>query len=588
MAERRQCMQKKDNRFTNVLRLLTTAFGSYYPQLILIVVLGFFASLLEGLGISAIIPLFSFVTGGGGFASDTVTKVFSTIFAFVGLPYTFRYLLFFVGVLFVVRILALFAIQNVTARIIFGYERDMRERMFNATVNSNWPFLSMQKVGHLDQLLITNTTTSSQFFGMFSTAVLIITKTIAYIIIALNISHIIALLSFAVGAVLFFILQPMFRLNKKSSTEAESLNRRLAHFVSQHISGMKSVKSAGVEEALSKESASYFDSIRKMHVNIVTIRGFLEMGIQFTGLAFVAGVFAYMYRMPGFNFASFAVIVYAVNQIFMQIQTAQVQLHALSGMIPYLSRANTYQNDAEANAELIGGTNFTTITEGIEFQNVSFSYPGRGEVLSNVSFSVKQGQIVAIVGPSGVGKSTVADLLLRLIEPTTGLVLADGKDVRTISLTEWRRILGYIPQDPFLLNDSIRNNIAFYNPDLSLPGIIDSAKRANIHEFIESLPNGYDTHIGDRGVLVSGGQRQRIVLARLLARNPKVLILDEATSALDPESERAIIQSIENLRGEVTVFIIAHGGEMQSSADVAITLSGGRVATIANSSSARG
>ena len=581
-------MSSHSDKYANVLRLLVSAFGSYYRSLIFIVVLGFFASVLEGLGISAIIPLFSFVTGGGGFAADTVTRVFSTIFAFVGLPYTFRYLLFFVGTLFIVRILALFAIQNVTARIVFGYERDMRERIFTATVKSNWPFLSTQKVGHLDQILITNTITTAAFFGIFSTAVLIITKTIAYIVIAFNISHIIAFLSFIVGAALFFALQPLFRMNKNTSTEAERLNRSLAHFASQNVSGMKSVKSAGVEESVSKESSYYFETIRKVHVNIATIRGLLEMGIQFAGLAFVAGVFAYMYRMPGFNFASFAVIVYAVNQIFMQIQMAQVQLNALSGMLPYLSKARSYQDEAETNAESTGGINSATIAEGIEFRNVSFSYPRRGEVLSDISFSVKQGQIVAIVGPSGVGKSTVADLLLRLIEPASGTVLADGKDIRTVSLREWRKTIGYIPQDPFLLNDSIRNNIAFYDSELPLEAIIDSAKRANIHEFIESLPHGYDTHIGDRGVFVSGGQRQRIVLARLLARKPKVLILDEATSALDPESERAIIRSIENLRGEVTIFIIAHGGEMQSSADVAITLSGGRVVSVADSPSARG
>ena len=218
-------MSSHPSKVANVIRLLVSAFGSYYAHLSLIVILSFFASLLEGLGISAIIPLFSFVTGGGGFAADAVTRLFSEIFAFVGLPYTFRYLLFFVGILFVVRILSLFAIQNVTARIVLGYERDMRERIFGATLRSSWPFLSTQKVGHLDQLLLTNTTTTSQFFGMFSTGVLIMTKTITYVVIALNISHIIALLSLVVGAILFFVLQPLFRMNKKSSTEAERLNR---------------------------------------------------------------------------------------------------------------------------------------------------------------------------------------------------------------------------------------------------------------------------------------------------------------------------------------------------------------------------
>jgi len=218
---------------------------------------------------------------------------------------------------------------------------------------------------------------------------------------------------------------------------------------------------------------------------------------------------------------------------------------------------------------------------------VSFSYPDRESVLKNISFVVRRGQIVAVTGPSGVGKSTVADLILHLIEPTKGTIFADGEDIRTISLGSWRRAVGYIPQEAFLLNDSISNNIAFYDENMSKEQVVEAAKRANIHEFIESLPHKYDTHVGDRGVLISGGQRQRIVLARLLARKPSVLVLDEATSALDVESEQAIRKSIEKLRGEVTVFIIAHGGEMQAAADISITLENGHIARVVNTSSER-
>ena len=575
------------DRFLDTVRLLKAAFGAYYPHLTLIVVLGFFASILEGIGISAIIPLFSFVTGGSGLAGDTVTTLIGGIFTSLGIPYTFRLLLVFIGALFVIRIFALFAIQNVTASIVFGYARDMRARMFDATVSARWPFLSRQKVGHLDQLLITNTTNTSQFFGIFSTCVLIVTKAIAYIIVAVNISVPVAFLSFAVGALLFFVLKPLFGMNKRLSTEGEELNRTLAHFVSQHISGMKSIKSAAIESAIAGKIRLYFERIRKVQVHMVTIRGSLEMGIQFAGLAFVAGVFAYMYRSGNFNFASFAVIVYAVNQIFAQVQSAQVQLHALSSMLPYLSSADRYQKEAVLNAERSGGTHSASIQENIEFKNVSFSYPDRESVLKDVSFVVARGQIVAITGPSGVGKSTVADLILHLIEPTKGAIFADGEDIRTISLGSWRRAVGYIPQEAFLLNDSISNNIAFYDENMSKEQVVEAAKRANIHEFIESLPHKYDTHVGDRGVLISGGQRQRIVLARLLARKPSVLVLDEATSALDVESEQAIRKSIEKLRGEVTVFIIAHGGEMQAAADISITLENGHIARVVNTSSER-
>src|SRR3989338_6903390 len=566
-------------RLLNVARLLQAAFGAYALHITLIAVLGFFASLLEALGISAVIPIFSFVTGGSGAAADTITHIISGVFAYLHIPYTFRFLLLFVGTLFVVRTPALFAIQNVPARFVFGYERDMRKNMFRVTLMADWPFLSLQKAGHLDQLLLTNTTNTALFFGFFSTMVLIITKTIAYLVIAINISLPVARLSLLAGVLLFFVLKPLFRWNKVFSTEAEGLNRSVAHYVSQHLSGVKTVKALAVEGPVARTASRYFEGIRNVHVRITTLRGFLEMGAQFAGLAFVACVFAYMYRSGSFNFASFAIIVYAVNQIFAQVQSAQVQLHSLTSMIPYLQSAISHIRSARESGEREHGSIQFSFERDIEFRDVSFSYPKRTGTLDNISFRVPHGKIVAIVGPSGAGKSTIADLLLHLIEPSSGNILIDGRDLKEVSLHHWRKVVGYVPQEPFLLNDTIRNNIAFYDV-ISDDDMRKFAERANIHDFIETLPEKYDTHIGDRGVFLSGGQRQRIVLTRLLARKPKLLVLDEATSALDPESQTAIRKSIEKLRGEGTVIIIAHSGEMRDAADITITLEDGKVQNI--------
>lgn len=574
-------MPPLDIKLIGRLRLLQTAFGSYWPHILLIIVLGFFASILEGIGISAIIPLFSFVTGGGGQAADTITQIISHIFAFVGLPYTFRFLIIFVGALFVTRIIAVFAIQNISARIVYRYACDMRNKLFALTLKARWPFLSKQKVGHLDQLLLTNTTNTAQFFSFFSTAVLITTKTLTYIIVAVNISPVIAVLSLVAGVALTLVLKPIFYRNKVFSARSEELNRTIAHFVSQHISGMKVVKSLVAESPVAGAGGVYFEDFRALYVKMTTIRGLLEMGVQFVGLAFIAGVFVYMYRFSNFNFATFGIIVYAVNQIFTQVQAAQVQFHAISMMFPYLTSAFSHMHEAENNAEheSLGNKN-AHVSDRIEFRDVSFSYPQRKKTLLNISFTIKRGTIVGITGPSGAGKSTIADILLRLIEPVSGAIFVDGNDIRTISLFTWRKNVGYVPQDVFLLNDTIRNNIAFYDPRITEKDIIKFARLAHIHDFIQTLPDGYDTFIGDRGHFLSGGQRQRIVLARTLAREPQVLVLDEATSALDPESKRAIQESITELHGAITVVVIAHNDEIIDAADQVVVIADGKVAEI--------
>jgi ABC-type multidrug transport system fused ATPase/permease subunit len=166
--------------------------------------------------------------------------------------------------------------------------------------------------------------------------------------------------------------------------------------------------------------------------------------------------------------------------------------------------------------------------------------------------------MVGLIGPSGAGKTTIVDLILRLFHPTRGEILLDGCSINEIRINDWRKNIGYVSQDIFLKNDTIANNIKFYNDSITDEEMAKAAKMANIHDFIQSCPEKYDTVIGERGLLISAGQRQRIVIARILAKRPQILILDEATSALDNESEVKIQQVIEKLKNKVTVLLIAH------------------------------
>tara|TARA_B100000315_G_C14563213_1_gene581597 strand:- start:1415 stop:2239 length:825 start_codon:yes stop_codon:yes gene_type:complete len=226
--------------------------------------------------------------------------------------------------------------------------------------------------------------------------------------------------------------------------------------------------------------------------------------------------------------------------------------------VPYLNSLQDFESDVRKQQEADKGQGQFKFNRAIEFKNVFFNYEGGREVLNGLGFQISKGETIGLIGPSGAGKTTIVDLLLRLYQPKTGEILVDGIDVSLISMREWRKQIGYVPQDPFLLNDSIANNIKFYNPAITDVKMREAATLAQSIDFIESQPQGFETVVGDRGVLLSGGQRQRIVLAKILAQSPKILILDEATNALDAESEQAIKQTIKQLHGKMTIIIIAH------------------------------
>ena len=218
------------------------------------------------------------------------------------------------------------------------------------------------------------------------------------------------------------------------------------------------------------------------------------------------------------------------------------------------------------------------LDQGIRFNSVSFSYPdGNRDVLDNVDLDIRKGMTVAIVGASGAGKSTMADLIPRFYDVTGGSITIDGKDIRKVTISSLRSLMGNVNQDPILFNDTIFNNIAFGVEHATRDEVIAAAKIANAHDFIMEKEEGYDTNIGDRGIKLSGGQRQRISIARAVLKNPPILILDEATAALDTESERAVQEALERLMCNRTTLAIAHRLSTIKNADAIIVLDEGRI-----------
>jgi len=205
------------------------------------------------------------------------------------------------------------------------------------------------------------------------------------------------------------------------------------------------------------------------------------------------------------------------------------------------------------------GKDFEKLNDDIRFDGVGFSYGPEKKILSNATYVFPKGKMSAIIGPSGVGKSTIGDLLLGLIQPSEGKILINGVSLAEYSRSSWRKKVGFVSQETTVFHATIAENISCWDPSISQEKIELAAKTAQIHDFFASLPNGYKTVVGERGMRLSGGQRQRLAIARALARDPEILVFDEATSALDTESEKAVQNAIDGLSGEsLTIVVIAH------------------------------
>ncbi len=372
---------------------------------------------------------------------------------------------------------------------------------------------------------------------------------------------------------------------RKEASDMQSSIGRLLTIIDETLMGMRIIRSFNATGFIIKRFRQENDFYRKASLQGFKKRELAPIFSEVSGVIVVACILIYGGSMilknqginsSGLQASEFIAFIAIFSQVIrpakaMVVAMANIQRGEASGQRIMEVLDTKIEVDDHPDAVALKSFN-----ELVEFKDVHFSYLNT-PVLQNISFCIQKGKTIALVGPSGVGKSTIADLLPRFYDVTGGQIRIDGKDIRNYTMESLRSQMSFVTQDIILFNDSIFNNIALGKPDASMEEVIRAAKIANAHEFIIDTEEGYDTNIGDRGIRLSGGQRQRISIARAVFKNPAILILDEATSALDTESEKSVQDALNNLMEGRTTLVIAHRLSTIKEADEIIILQDGRI-----------
>lgn len=391
------------------------------------------------------------------------------------------------------------------------------------------------------------------------------------------------LLIFVFGLMLFsgLIIARVGRTLKKQSGEAQRRLGVLGSLLEETLGGLRIIKGFNAEPWQSARFGRENDDYAKTLTGLYRRRDLASPLSEFLGISVVSVLLWFGARQVfagQLSAATFITFLYAFYNIIEPAKHLSTAWYNIRKGLGALDRVESVLNAEVTVADAPDPVESVTFKDKIEFKNVSFTYQNAERpALDGVSFELKKGQTIALVGASGAGKSTIADLLPRFYDVTGGQILIDGVDIRKMRLRDLRGLMGIVSQEAILFNDSIRNNIAFSTGEVPQESVIAAAKASNAHEFIAQIPQGYDANIGDRGSKLSGGQRQRLTIARALLKNPPVLILDEATSALDSESEKLVQAALERLLENRTALVIAHRLSTVQHANEIIVLDGGRI-----------
>uniref|UniRef100_UPI0025E645D2 ABC transporter ATP-binding protein n=1 Tax=Algoriphagus sp. TaxID=1872435 RepID=UPI0025E645D2 len=370
------------------------------------------------------------------------------------------------------------------------------------------------------------------------------------------------------------------RLKKKAVESQQSLGR-LVNILDETLGGMRVIKAFNAENFMRKKFDHETDYYSGVNINMARKNELASPISQFLGVSVVAGILVYggsLVLSGDSQLGASDFITYII--IFTQVLNPAKEIsRAVSSIQRGIASAERIFEVVDTPSKIKSPTNpkkLISFEKEISFENVSFAYQEQ-LVLKNINFNLERGKTIALVGPSGGGKSTLADLVPRFYDPSAGQILLDGINLKDFQIEELRSLMGIVTQESILFNDSVYNNIAFGIESVSEEQVIEAAKIANAHQFISQMEDGYQTSIGERGSKLSGGQRQRISIARAVLKNPPILILDEATSALDSESELLVQEALTKLMSNRTTLVIAHRLSTIQHADEILVIEKGEI-----------
>lgn len=548
--------------------------------MVLLLIVTLAASFSEAIGLSLLIPLLNAILGIGQHVSGTTQSGLEYLYAF--LPSQNKIATILGALIALICLKTFFTILNayLSANFVWTLNSIWSQKIFDRYLSFSFRKYLQQKHGDLINNLVQEPLTAAEALSRFiAFAVkLCLSVTMYAFLLALDWK----ITTFLTGLVLLVIFPLNHLLRRRAHNLGHtrlSLSQKLSSCATESIAGLKLFKAFGLETSMSK----YFGEINR-ELNTTRVRGqvitaFITPSVE---LAIIIILVSLIYEMTGFNsdrlinvLPQLTAIIVIANRLMSYFSEMLSFRVSLNYVMPSLFLVHELASGKEEGEDIVNGNTFDKLESDIVFDNVSFRYKKDKPLFDNLDITLPRGKIVTFIGPSGVGKSTIAALLLGLYTPDGGAIRINGHPLTEYSLRSWRAAIGYVPQETVLFNLTIRENIRLGKAGATDEEVENAARIAAIHDFVISLTQGYDTMVGECGCQLSGGQRQRISIARAVVRNPEIYIFDEATSALDAETE-IITQSLleENFSGK-SVIIITHRTSTAKRSDIVYCIKNG-------------
>ena len=560
------------------LKLLLKYATAYRFKILLTVALGFSSALFNGVSTTLIVPVVLSLLGQSLDLKGSPAFIKALINPFNEIDPQYRVAVMTSAIILAIALKNLnnYLVTVVSGSLTKSLMSDLRRAGLDVLLNVDLDFYTKTKVGDLVNRINTEVRKTATAVNLL---ISILTTSITILVftgLLLSISWQLTLVSTFLLSLVVLFNQIFIKRAKTWGEKLSNASRDYAISIIEALNGIRLVKSMGHEkreyQKISQLISRLEKSTYKSDLNYAIISPINEViSIIVILLIVISGRVIFANNIEAFSaiLLTYLFLLFRTLPLVSSLNNARSQFANNSAGVAMVEDLLRRDNKPFMTP---GTLPYNSFEKGIHFNNISFGYPAHDNlVLKNIDLYIPRGTTLALVGGSGAGKSTLADLLPRFYDPNEGSIEIDGLDIRDYNLQSLRQAMGVVSQDTFLFNSSILDNIAYARPEATDEEIIEASKRANAHEFIDRLPEGFDTLIGDRGVLLSGGQRQRLSIARALLRNPEILILDEATSALDTVSERLVQEAIDALSRERTTIVIAHRlSTVQSAHQIAV------------------